>query len=55
MFAEDLHHPAVRVEMVVVGEGLRDPRAVGDLEHVLPTVGVRLVRTDEPEIAAVQV
>ena len=55
VLAEDFHHPAVRVQVVVVGQRLGDPGAVGDFEHVLPAVGVGLVRAEEAEVLAVQV
>ena len=37
--------------MVVIGERLGAPGAVRHLEHVLPAVGVVLVRAEQPEIA----
>ena len=55
VLAENLHDPAVRVEVVVVGQRLGHPGAVGDFEHVLPAVGVGLVRADQAEVLAVQV
>ncbi len=55
VLAEDLHDPAVGVQVVVVGQRLGDPGAVGDFEHVLPAVGVELVRADQAEVLAVQV
>ena len=38
VLAEHLHDPAIGSEMVVPRMGLRDPGAIGDLEHVLPAV-----------------
>ena len=52
VLAEHLHHPAVGREVVVPREGLGDPGAVGDLEHVLPAVRVVLVGAEQPEVPA---
>jgi hypothetical protein len=41
--------------MVVIGLDLGDPGAVGDLEHVLPTIRVALVRAEQPEVPRFQV
>ena len=38
VLAEHLHDPPVGRQMVVPRLGLRDPGAVGNLEHVLPAV-----------------
>ena len=51
VLAQHLHHPSVRREMVVVREGLGDPGAVRHLEHVLPAVGIVLVRAEQAEVA----
>ena len=51
MLAQDLHDASVGCEMIVIGKGLRLPGAVGDLEDVLPAVGVVLVGAEEPEVA----
>ena len=55
VLAQHLHHAAVGREMVVVGEGLGDPGAVRHLEHVLPAVGVVLVRAEQAEVARLEV
>ena len=55
VLAQHLHHPPVGGEVVVVGQDLRDPGAVGDLEHVLPAVRVVLVRAEQPEVPRLQV
>ena len=55
MLAQHLHHPPVRREMIVVGFGLGHPGAIGDLERVLPAVGVVLVRTEQAEVARLHV
>ena len=44
VLGQDLHDPPVDGEVVVVGQGLGVPGAVGDLEDVLQPVGVVLVR-----------
>ena len=55
MLAEHLHHTAVGREVVVLGIDLGHVAAVGDLEHVLPAVGVVLVRAEQAEVLAFQV
>ena len=55
MLAEHLHHAAVRREVVIPRLGLRDPGAVGDLEHVLPAVGVVLVGAEQAEVPRLHV
>ena len=50
VLTEHLHHPAIGGEVVVKRIGLRDPGAIGDLEHVLPAVRIVLVRAEEPEV-----
>ena len=55
VLAQHLHHPSIGREMVVVIEGLGDPGAVGDLEHVLPAIGIVLVRAEQAEVAGVQI
>ena len=55
MLAQHLHHPSVGGEMVVIGEGLGDPGAVRHFEHVLPAVGIALVRAEQAEVARFQV
>ena len=55
VLAQHLHHPPVGREVVVPWERLGDPGAVGDLERVLPAVGVVLVRAEQPEVARLHV
>jgi hypothetical protein len=55
MLGQHLHHPPVRREVVVVGEGPSVPRPVGDLEDVLPAIRVVLVRAEEAEITGLEV
>ena len=50
VLGEDLHHPAIRRQVVVIGKRLRVPGAVRDLEHVRKPVGSRLVGAEHPEI-----
>ena len=51
MLAQHLHDTSIRREVIVVGNGLGDPGAVRHVEHVLPAVGVVLVRTEQAEVA----
>ena len=51
MLAQHLHHPAIRRDVVVVGQDLRHPDALGHFEHRVEAVGRGLVRTDDAEIA----
>ena len=46
MLAEHLHDPAVRGQVVVIRNALGHPGAVGDLQDILPAVGVVFVRTE---------
>ena len=55
VLAEHLHHPPVGGEVVIPRIGLGDPGAIGDLEHVLPAVGVVLVRAEQPEVPRLHV
>ena len=55
VLAQHLHDPAVGREMVVIREGLRDPGAVRDLEHILPAVGIVLVGAEQAEVARLEV
>ena len=50
---QHLHHPAVRGEVVVPGDGLGVPGAVGRLEQRRQPVGRGLVGTHDPERAGV--
>ncbi len=51
MFAQDLHHPAIRAQMlVVVRKRRRIPGAAGRLEQVLQSVRRGLVRAEYSEI-----
>ena len=52
VFGEDLHHPAVPVEVLVDRQGLRLPGLAGGVVDGLQPVGGGLVRADEPEVAA---
>ena len=51
VLAQHLHDAAVRREVVVVRHRLCGPGAVRHLEHILPAVGVVLVRTEQAEVA----
>ena len=53
VLGEDLHHPAVDGEVVVVRHGLGVPGPVGHLEDVLEAVGVVLIRGEQPEVVHV--
>ena len=55
VLTENLHDATIRVEVVVVGQRLGHPGAVGDFKDVLPAVGVGLIRADQPEVAAVEI
>ena len=55
VLAEHLHHPPVGGEVVVVGIDLGHPGAIGDLEHILPAVGVVLVRAEQAEVPRLEV
>ena len=55
MFAEDLHHPPVRCQVVVLRECLCHPRTIRDLEQRIEPVGVNLIRTEHAEIARLRV
>ena len=49
VLGEDLHHPPVGRQVVVIGDELGVPGPVGHLEEVLQPVGRRLVWTEDPE------
>ena len=55
VLGEHLHHAAVGREMIVVRQALGVPRAVGDLEDVLPAVGVVLVGAEEAKVARLEI
>ena len=55
VLAEHLHHPPVGGEVVVPRMGLRDPGAIGHLEHVLPAIRVALIGTEQPEVPRLHV
>ena len=55
VLAQDLHDPAVGGQAVVLGEGVRHPYAVGDLEDRAETVGRGLVRSEHAEVSALEV
>ena len=55
VLAQHLHHPPIRGQVIVVGIAIRHPGTVGNIEHVLPAVRVVLVRTEEPEVSALQI
>jgi hypothetical protein len=55
VFAEHLHDPPARGQMIIPGMGFRDPGTIGDLEHILPTVRVVLVGAEQPEISLLHV
>ena len=55
MFAEDLHYPPVRCHVVVLGESLRHPRTVRDIEQYGEPVGLNLIRAEHSEIARFRV
>ena len=51
MLAEDFHHPAVGVQVVVVGERLGVPDAVGRLRSTsCQRLELNLVRAEEAEV-----
>ena len=55
VFAEHLHHPAVRRQVVVFRVDVGHVAAVGHLQHVLPTVRVVFVGAEQAQVPAVQV
>ena len=55
VFAEHLHHPTVRCEMVVVGESVRHPGTVGHFQCVLPAIRVVLIRAEQSKVPATHV
>ena len=54
VLAQDLHHPAVRRNMVVAGNYFRGRTTVGHLEYRTPAVRRRFVRTENAEGFGVQ-
>ena len=50
MLAQHFHDPAVRRKLIIIVEALRHPGAVGNFEHVLPSIRIVLVRTEEAKI-----
>ena len=55
VLAQDLHHAAVGREVVVVGQTLGHPGAVGRLEHGVQPVRGGLVGAEDAEVALVRV
>src|SRR5215510_11672151 len=55
MLTEHLHYAPVRRQMIIPWEDFSVPGSIGDLECILPAVGVVLVGTKEPEIPGVHV
>ena len=55
MLGEDLHHPAVRGEMLVERPRFRDPGAIGDSEDIAEPVRSGFVWAEEPEVVPVAV
>ena len=55
VLAEHLHHAAVRREVVVLRIDVGHVAAVGNLQHVLPAIGVVFIRTEEAEVLAFQI
>ena len=53
VLGEDLHHAAVRSEVVVRGQRLGDPGAVGGLEYPVQAVRSGLVGSEQPEAVRV--
>jgi hypothetical protein len=51
VLGQDLHHPAVRCEVLVDRLDGAAPDLVGDLQHCAQPVGFGLVRADQPEVA----
>ena len=52
VLGKNLHHPAARREVFVIGQALGVPGALGHLEHMPEPVGERLVGAEQPEVAA---
>src|SRR6516165_12042656 len=55
MFGQHLQNATVRRKVIVLREDLRDITAIGDLQHVLPAVGIVLVRAEEAKILAFEI
>ena len=55
VLAQHLHHPAVGSKVIVIGLGLGDPSAVRHLEHVLPAVGIVLIRAKQAKVAEFEI
>src|SRR4029078_126613 len=55
VLTEHFHHPAIRRQVILVWKTLRHPSAICDFQHVLPTVGIVLIRTEEAEISALHI
>jgi len=55
VLAQNLHHPAVGGEVVVVRVDLGGVAAAGHLQHILPAIGVVLVGAEEAKVPAIQV
>jgi hypothetical protein len=55
VFAEHLHHPPIRRQMIIIRKAVRHPSPVGDFQDVLPAIGIVFVRTEEAEIPTPQV
>src|SRR5262245_60270006 len=55
MFAEDLHHPSVRRQVVVLRERLCHPRTICDFEQRIESIRIGFIRTEHPKIACREV
>ena len=55
MLAEHFHDPAIGCEMVIPRVGFCHPGTIGDLEDVLPAIGVVFVRAEKSEILCLHV
>ena len=55
MLAKHLHHAAVRTQFVVLRIDVGHIAAVGDIQHVLPTVGIVFIRAEQAKVLAFQV
>src|SRR5262245_56006032 len=52
---QHLHHSPIGAKAIVVRQDLGYPSAVGNVEDVLPAIGVVLVRTEEAKVVRSQV
>lgn len=55
VLAENFHHAAVRRQMIVFRQDLRDVAAVRHIKDILTTVGIVLVGTEKAEIPGIEI